>query len=109
MSAKVCGCFSRSAAHARHTDSIRPRQSDGSRGSSSSSVRIREQVAKIQLGRDVDAVVSTPHGLWVTTYYAGIVARIDPAKAKVVRRLQVSGNASGVTFARGSVWVSDAG
>jgi streptogramin lyase len=38
------------------------------------------------------------------------VARIDPAKAKVVRKLRLrNGNASGVTFARGSVWVSDAG
>ena len=67
-------------------------------------------LAKIQIGRDVDALAATPQGLWATTYYAGIVARIDPAKAKVVRKLRLrNGNASGVTFARGSVWVSDAG
>jgi streptogramin lyase len=70
-----------------------------------------KQVAKITLGRDVDAVVATPHGLWATTYYGGVVARIDPAGATVVRRLRLhsGGHASGVTFADGSVWVSDAG
>lgn len=68
------------------------------------------QVARIAIGRDVDAIAATPEGLWATTYDAGIVARIDPAKAKVVRKLRLAnGNASGVTFARGSVWVSDAG
>jgi streptogramin lyase len=50
----------------------------------------------------------SPRGLWATTYYGGVVVRIDPMKAKVVRKLHVLGNASGVTYARGSVWVSDA-
>jgi YVTN family beta-propeller protein len=60
----------------------------------------------VSVAPDVDAVVSTPSGLWVSTF-DGLAARIDPTARKVVRRVRIPGRGGGIAFGGGRVWVSD--
>jgi virginiamycin B lyase len=62
---------------------------------------------RIRVAHDVDAIVSTPRGLWVATYDGGVVARIDPRRAKVVRRVQFHGQGGGIAYFRRKLFVSD--
>jgi streptogramin lyase len=54
---------------------------------------------------DVDALASTPVGIWASTF-DGVAARIDPASRSVTRQVRLPGRAGGIAFARGLVWVS---
>ena len=59
----------------------------------------------IDVAPDVDAMVSTPSGLWVSTF-DGTAARVDLAGGAVTRRVALPGSGSGIAFAGGHVWVS---
>jgi DNA-binding beta-propeller fold protein YncE len=59
----------------------------------------------VQVAPDVDSIVDTPAGLWVSTF-GGSAALVDPGARKVLRRVALPGRGSGVSFAGGSVWVS---
>jgi YVTN family beta-propeller protein len=61
--------------------------------------------AAIDVAPDVDAIVSTPPGLWVSTF-DGTAARVDPASRAVTRRVTLPGRGSGIAYASGVVWVS---
>jgi streptogramin lyase len=60
----------------------------------------------VSVAQDVDAIVDTPSGLWVSTF-AGTAALVDPDARSVKRRIPLPGRGSGVAFAGGRVWVSD--
>ena len=62
---------------------------------------------RIRVAHDVDAIVSTPRGLWVGTYDGGVLARIDPRLGKVVRRVSFSGAAGGIAYVGRKLFVSD--
>lgn len=62
---------------------------------------------RIRVAHDVDAIVSTPRGLWVATYDGGVVARIDPRRAKVVQRVRFNSNAGGIAYVSRRLFVSD--
>src|SRR5437764_491680 len=64
---------------------------------------------RIRVAHDVDAIVSTPRGLWVATYDGGVVARIDPRRAKVVRRVSFRGQGGGIAYVGRRLFVSDYG
>jgi streptogramin lyase len=59
----------------------------------------------VPVGQDVDALVDTPSGVWVSTF-AGQAALVDPDARKVVRRFTLPSSGSGISYANGSVWVS---
>jgi DNA-binding beta-propeller fold protein YncE len=59
----------------------------------------------VPVGPDVDALVDTPNGLWVSTF-GGRAALVDPDARKVVRRFALRSRGSGISYANGSVWVS---
>jgi YVTN family beta-propeller protein len=62
---------------------------------------------RIRVAHDVDAIVSTPRGLWVATYDGGVIARIDPRRARVVRRVPFAGFGGGIAYVRRELFVSD--
>jgi streptogramin lyase len=62
---------------------------------------------RIRVAHDVDAIVSTPHGLWVATYDGGVLARINPRRAKIVRRVRFNGSGGGIAYRRRRLFVSD--
>jgi YVTN family beta-propeller protein len=62
---------------------------------------------RIRVAHDVDAIASTPRGLWVATYDGGVLARIDPRRGKVVRRVPFSGAGGGIAYVRRKLFVSD--
>lgn len=62
---------------------------------------------KIRVAHDVDAIVSTPRGLWAATYDGGVIARIDPRRGKVVRRVAFPGLGGGIAYVRRKLFVSD--
>jgi len=66
--------------------------------------------AAVKVAPDVDALVSAPNGLWASTF-GGTAALVDPAARRVLRRVQLPGRGSGITYGGGRVWVSvyDAG
>ena len=59
----------------------------------------------VPVGPDVDALVDTPNGIWVSTF-AGQAALVDPGARKVSRRFTLPSSGSGISYANGSVWVS---
>jgi streptogramin lyase len=58
-----------------------------------------------RVAADVDALVDTPAGIWVTTF-SGIAALVDPTTRAVTRRRTLPGQGSGIAFGAGSVWAS---
>ncbi len=60
----------------------------------------------VTVAQDVDAIVDTSAGLWVSTF-SGTAALVDPASRKVKRRLHLSGRGAGIAASGGRVWVSD--
>src|SRR5262249_23730915 len=56
-------------------------------------------------GPDVDALVDTPNGLWVSTF-GGQAALVDPDARKVTKRFTLPSRGSGIAYANGSVWAS---
>jgi len=44
--------------------------------------------------------------VWVANAGDGTVSRIDPAKAEVIRTIEVGGAPAGVAVANGLVWVT---
>ena len=62
---------------------------------------------KIRVAHDVDAIVSTPRGLWVATYDGGVLARINPRRAKVVRKVRFNGSGGGIAYRKRRLFVSD--
>jgi streptogramin lyase len=64
---------------------------------------------KIRVAHDVDAIVSTPRGLWVVTYDGGVLARIDPGRTRVVRRVRFNGAGGGIAYRKRRLFVSDYG
>ncbi len=61
--------------------------------------------AAVRVAPDVDALVDTPAGIWVSTF-AGAAALLDPDRRVVVRRLRLPSRGGGIAFAGGSVWAS---
>jgi len=59
----------------------------------------------VQVAADVDALVDTPAGIWVTTF-GGTVALVDPATATVSHRRTLPSQGSGIAYGGGSVWAS---
>jgi streptogramin lyase len=62
---------------------------------------------RIRVAHDVDAIVSTPRGLWVATYDGGVLARIDPRRGKIVRRVPFQSQAGGIAYVGRKLFVSD--
>jgi YVTN family beta-propeller protein len=62
--------------------------------------------APIQVGHDVDAIVATPRGLWVTTF-SGVLALINPVRAAVVRRIRFRNALNGITYFKRRLFVSN--
>ncbi len=62
--------------------------------------------AAIPVGHDVDAIVATPRGLWVTTY-SGVLALINPVRAAVVRRVHFRNALNGIAYVKKRLYVSD--
>lgn len=58
-----------------------------------------------QVAPDVDALVDTPAGIWVTTF-SGTAALVDPATRVVSRRRTLPSQGSGIALGGGSVWAS---
>lgn len=58
------------------------------------------------VAKDTDAIAISDRGVWVSTFYSGIVALIDPSSRAIVSRLRLPGHASGLLFAAGSLWAS---
>jgi DNA-binding beta-propeller fold protein YncE len=63
--------------------------------------------ARISISNDVDAIAVSPEGVWVSTFDSGTIALIDPAKRSVVRKFDLPGQASGLTFSGGALWASE--
>lgn len=61
--------------------------------------------SSVFVGPDVDAIVDTAAGLWVSTF-SGKAALVDPAARSVTHRVTLSSSGSGISFGGGSVWVS---
>jgi len=59
----------------------------------------------VHVAPDVDALVSTPNGLWASTF-GGTAALVDTGSRRVVRRVRLPGQGSGIAYAGGQVWVS---
>ena len=59
----------------------------------------------VKVAPDVDALVSTPAGLWASTF-GGTAARVDINARRVVRRVRLPGRGSGIAYVGGPVWVS---
>jgi YVTN family beta-propeller protein len=62
--------------------------------------------AKVVGDRDLDAVGIGPDALWTTSFYGGTLLKVDPASRKVLRRIRLGGQGSGVLVRGGSVWAS---
>ena len=45
-------------------------------------------------------------GVWVSTFYSGTVALIDPSTRTIAKKLTLPGQASGLLFAGGALWAS---
>lgn len=64
----------------------------------------------IPIAHDVDAITTTPQGLWAATYDGGVLAKINPRTARVVRRVTFPAEAGGIAFfGRGELLLSDFG
>jgi len=63
-------------------------------------------VGPVTVSRDVDDVAALPDGLWVSTFYAGLVAKVDPQSGAILARVQLPGQGSGLLAAAGSLWAS---
>jgi sugar lactone lactonase YvrE len=61
--------------------------------------------AAIAVAPDVDALASTPNGLWASTF-DGTAALVDTGTRRVVRRVRLPGRGSGIAYAGGRVWVT---
>jgi YVTN family beta-propeller protein len=61
--------------------------------------------AAIRVAPDVDALVDTRFGIWVSTF-AGTAALVDPDRRVVARRLRLPSRGGGIALAGGSVWAS---
>lgn len=61
--------------------------------------------AAITVAPDVDALASTPNGLWASTF-GGTAALVDTGARRVLRRVRLPGRGSGIAFADGRVWVT---
>jgi streptogramin lyase len=61
--------------------------------------------AAVKVAPDVDALVSTPNGLWASTF-GGTAALVDTGARRVVRRIPLPGQGSGIAYAGGRVWVT---
>jgi DNA-binding beta-propeller fold protein YncE len=62
---------------------------------------------RISVSTDVDAIAVSPEGVWVSTFYSGTIALIDPATRSVVRKFDLPGQASGLAFTGGALWASE--
>jgi DNA-binding beta-propeller fold protein YncE len=67
--------------------------------------------AKVTGDPDLDAVAVGTNALWTTSFYGGTLLKVDPASRRVVQRIRLGGEGSGVLVRDGSVWASvyDAG
>jgi streptogramin lyase len=67
--------------------------------------------ARVTGDPDLDAVAVGSDALWTTSFYGGTLLKVDPASRKVVQRIRLGGEGSGVLVRAGSVWASvyDAG
>lgn len=67
--------------------------------------------ARVTGDPDLDAVAAGADALWTTSFYGGTLLKVDPASRKVVQRIRLGGEGSGVLVRGGSVWASvyDAG
>ena len=58
-------------------------------------------------GNDVWGIAEDGHGsVWVASYDAGTVIRIDPRSGDIVKTIQVGGHPSGIAVGDGRVWVT---
>jgi YVTN family beta-propeller protein len=62
--------------------------------------------SKIVGDPDVDSVAVGSDAVWATSFYGKTLLQIDPATRRVVRRIRLGGQGSGVLVAEGSVWAS---
>jgi DNA-binding beta-propeller fold protein YncE len=67
--------------------------------------------AKVTGDPDLDAVAIGSGALWTTSFYGGTLLKVDPASRKVIQRIRLGGEGSGVLVRGGTVWASvyDAG
>jgi streptogramin lyase len=59
----------------------------------------------IPVAPDVDALAATPNGIWASTF-DGTAALVDTTARRVVRRVSLPGQGSGIAYAGGRVWVT---
>jgi virginiamycin B lyase len=62
--------------------------------------------APIRVADDVDGISIDASGVWVVTFYDGVLARIDPTTRAVAFRTTLGGRGGGVLVAGGSVWAT---
>jgi glutamine cyclotransferase len=62
--------------------------------------------AKVTGDRDLDAVAVGSDALWTTSFYGNTLLKVDPASRKVLQRIPLGGEGSGVLVRGGSVWAS---
>jgi YVTN family beta-propeller protein len=67
--------------------------------------------AKVTGDPDLDAVAIGPDALWTTSFYGKTLLKVDPASRRVIQRIRLGGEGSGVLVRGGTVWASvyDAG
>jgi len=63
--------------------------------------------AMVPVGTSPSAMVAGAGALWVVSYNAGAVSRIDPAAHAVVQTIQVGANPSGLAVGARAVWVTN--
>jgi YVTN family beta-propeller protein len=56
--------------------------------------------------QDTDALAVSDNAVWISTFYSGTVAALDPASGAIEKKLRLPGEASGLLFAAGSLWAS---
>jgi len=65
------------------------------------------RLTKIQVGARPFSLVEADGSIWVASFLAGTVQRIDPATNRVTATLQVGGQPYGLTAGGGSIWVGN--
>ena len=63
------------------------------------------RVRRIRVGDSPFDVIVAAGRVWTTVWGAGVVAEVDPVKARVVRRIAVGAYPTGLLYRDGSLWV----
>ena len=60
----------------------------------------------IGVGRDTDGIAAGTDGMWVVSFYASLLAKVDPATRRVVRVIPLDSHGAGVLAGQGAVWAT---